>query len=80
MQLSLAISAIAALATASPLATRQDENVDVLTIASPAPEEFNVVAGPPITVQFANLRFYQDINFRGTVVTFSGPSMCSSIS
>ncbi|KAH8599159.1 hypothetical protein B0O99DRAFT_384089 [Bisporella sp. PMI_857] len=76
MKFSLTImSAIAALASATPLATRQEAAVSV-----EAPEDHSLIAGDLLEVQFENLRFFEHANFGGQGITVSGANnVCSNL-
>jgi len=79
MQFSLAIiSAIAALATASPFTTR-GEPIDALKVSTLATTDNNLVAGPIVKATWL-LDFYADINFGGASIFLTGPSTYYSMS
>jgi len=72
MQFTIAIiSAIAAVASATPLATRQ-----VLEVADfpKAASDSAQIVGPVIQATFSNLRFFENSGFGGAGVTISGQS------
>jgi len=77
MKFSLAIiSALAALASASPLVSREDglQEVDALDVATIAPTDDNLVAGITTKAVFQNFRVFDPTNYRAPGLIISGTS------